>query len=318
MNQAPSQNNKILQEIHLLHNEAVIISKNLQRQEFLMLEILQKIDEKKVYRILGFKSLFQYSTIALKLSENRAYTFILVARKAKGLSKMQEALKSGDLSLSKAKRISSVISNESEDEWLKAAKVMTQRNLERAVAKVNPRSSIEEGARFISETVLEFRAAITTETEKSINRVMDLRSQSKGRPATYDEVLGEAMRFYLEHKDPVIKAQRILKNKMKDFTYKDSDGGEDIKIREATNSSQAASKDKSQDSKTRKRKPIPARLEHLVNLRDQGKCQKEFCHDSRWTDIHHVKPVSQGGENILENLITLCRSHHQMEHMAEP
>ena len=110
-------NQKQIQDIHSLHHEAVLISKNLHRQEFLMIEILQRIDDQKVYRFLGFKSLFQYATLALKLSESRAYTFILVSRKASKLSKMHEALKTGALGLSQAKRITSVISKDNEEHW---------------------------------------------------------------------------------------------------------------------------------------------------------------------------------------------------------
>lgn len=31
-------------------------------------------------------------------------------------------------------------------------------------------------------------------------------------------------------------------------------------------------------------------------------------------DIHHIKPVSQGGTNIEENLIVVCPNHHRMIH----
>src|ERR1700722_13053290 len=171
-------------EIHSLHQEAIQISENLIKDEFLMIEILQRIDQKKVYKYLGFKSLFQYATIALKLSESRAYTFILVSRKAANLSKFQDALRSG-LNISQAKRITSVISTENQEHWLKLAKTLNQRSLERAVAKVNPKSAVEEGLRIISEDTLEFRAAVTLNTEKLIKRVQDLLSQSEGRAVSY-------------------------------------------------------------------------------------------------------------------------------------
>src|ERR1700683_3458920 len=92
---------------HEVHRQALHISKELSKQEFLLIEILQKIDQDKIFRFFGYKSLFQYAVVALKLSENRAYTFIVVARKAKNIDKLQSSLKSGELTLSKAKRISS-------------------------------------------------------------------------------------------------------------------------------------------------------------------------------------------------------------------
>jgi hypothetical protein len=287
-----------LKHIHSLHHEAVLISQNLHRQEFLMIEILQRIDAKKVYRVLGFKSLYQYATVALKLSESRAYAFILVARRASGLSKMQEALKSGELSLSKAKRITSVIGKENEEHWLKLAKVSSQRVLERAVAKENPKACVDEGMRFLSENTLEFKAAIGLDTEKLLKRVQDIISQSERRHVSFDETLRMMAQSYLDKQDPVVKAQRILSKKIKG----------DV----ATANSNGTIKNKTQDLSFRK--PLPAELKHQVYLRDQGRCQKEECHDSRWIDVHHIKPVSQGGLNILENLITLCSGHHRLEH----
>jgi 5-methylcytosine-specific restriction endonuclease McrA len=299
---SPSHEKSSLTEFHALHNEAIIISKNLARNEFLLIEVLQKIDERKVYRAIGFKSLFQYATVALKLDANRAYTFIQVARKAARLSEFQSALKQG-LSLSKAKRVTSVITKENEGHWIDLAKRLPQKLLERAVCKVNPRSSVEEGTRFVSENTLEFRAAISVETENLIKRVQDVLSQSKQAAVGFDEALRKMADTFLDKNDPVRKAQRILSKQVK-MTVNDAF--------QEQNSRPAISKNSAQDLRTRK--SLTNQLKHQVHLRDQGKCQETNCEDARWIDIHHIRPVSEGGDNILENLITLCRVHHQGQH----
>jgi hypothetical protein len=310
-----------IQELHSLHNEAVLISKNLQRQEFLMIEILQKIDHKKVYRFLGFKSLFQYATVALKLSESRAYTFILISRKAAKLSKFQESLKNG-LSLSKAKRITSVITPDNEDHWINLAKTLSQRLLDRAVYTTNPKSSVEEGSRFISENVLEFRAAVSIETEILIKRVQDLLSQSRGQTISFDDTLKAMASTFLEKNDPVRKAQRMLAKKISSTNSQ----SEPTAPRQ-TKPRLSVPKNKSQNLLMRK--PLSAHLKREIYLRDHGLCQQtgpinssdnvpSSCGDGRWIDIHHIQPIHQGGENFLENLITLCKSHHQMQHNQRP
>jgi hypothetical protein len=68
------------------------------------------------------------------------------------------------------------------------------------------------------------------------------------------------------------------------------------------------------------REPIPAALLHQVNLRDHRRCTESLpdgsrCNQSRWIEIHHKTPVSQGGENTLENLTTLCSAHHRLWHL---
>jgi hypothetical protein len=318
-NKNPKENKLFIPEFQILHREAVEISKSLHRQEFLMIEILQRIDAKKVYRLLGYKSLYQYSTIALNLSNGRAYNFIQVSRKAAGLSRLQQALKSGEISLSKAKRISSVISKDNEEHWLKLSKNLSQRSLERAVAKVNPKSSVQEGAHFVSENVLEFRAAISEETEKMIKRVQDLLCQSKGGVASFDETLREMAKLYLDKKDPLVRAQKALSNAIKK---------EDTS--ESLNKNLILGKDSPQ--RPAGRKPLSQKLKNQILVRDQGRCQGEavsvvgingdteisrdsdICGDSRWLDVHHITPVSRGGKNILENLVTLCRGHHTLKH----
>src|SRR5262249_21780810 len=73
---------------------------------------------------------------------------------------------------------------------------------------------------------------------------------------------------------------------------------------------------------TNQRRPIPAAIKHQVFLRDQGACQHintttgEVCCNKRFVEVHHKKPVSQGGKNDLDNLITLCSGHHKVTHMA--
>ena len=67
------------------------------------------------------------------------------------------------------------------------------------------------------------------------------------------------------------------------------------------------------------RQPIPASLKHQIHLRDNFQCtaanpRGSRCEQKRWLDIEHVKPVSAGGLNTLENLRTLCSFHHQLRH----
>ena len=72
-------------------------------------------------------------------------------------------------------------------------------------------------------------------------------------------------------------------------------------------------------SSNHEREPIPAQVLHAVNLRDQRRCTYQnrmgrACNQTRWLEYHHLKPVSQGGKNILENLVTLCSGHHRLMH----
>ncbi|MCB0392644.1 MAG: HNH endonuclease, partial [Bdellovibrionales bacterium] len=41
----------------------------------------------------------------------------------------------------------------------------------------------------------------------------------------------------------------------------------------------------------------------------------ERCNTKRWLHLHHKKPVSQGGEHSVDNLISLCPAHHELAHL---
>jgi hypothetical protein len=68
--------------------------------------------------------------------------------------------------------------------------------------------------------------------------------------------------------------------------------------------------------KTRRKYSAP--LKHAIQKRDRAQCthlhQGKRCTEQRWLDIHHKKPLSQGGETTLDNLALLCKGHHQLLH----
>jgi dsDNA-binding SOS-regulon protein len=271
-----------------------------------MLEVLQKIDTGHRYRILGYKSLYQYAVIALKLSESRAYSFILVSRKAAQIDKLKDAFKKNEITLSKAKRISSVINSQNAEEWLDRAKKLSQRMLERAVVKVNPQMGIQEGTRFIAENTLELKIAITPQTERRLKRAQDLLCQKKNRAVNLEETLREMLTLFLDKNDPVVKASRVLKTA------------------KTTNKSQSTVNSNSKKEALSERTTLQSSLKHQLFLRDQGRCQERdplspegICGDSRWIDSHHIVRVHEGGLNTLENLVLLCRAHHQIEHLRD-
>src|SRR5947208_1705915 len=91
-----------------VHTRALEIVRQYKKVESELLDILQKIDETKVFLKLGYTSLFDYSVKALGLTESVAYGFISVARKSRAIPQLKEAISRGDLTVSKATKITSV------------------------------------------------------------------------------------------------------------------------------------------------------------------------------------------------------------------
>lgn len=47
-------------------------------------------------------------------------------------------------------------------------------------------------------------------------------------------------------------------------------------------------------------------------VRDGRRCR--ICGESRAVDVHHITPRAQGGSDDASNLITLCPTHHALQH----
>lgn len=118
-----------------IHEYAVKLARQHRRTEGLLVRVLDEIDTAKFYRTLGYSSLFTYSVSALGLSEATAYAMIAVARKAREVAPLREAVLAQELTVSKAAKIVSVLDAESAHEIIEFAKGHTSREIESEVAR---------------------------------------------------------------------------------------------------------------------------------------------------------------------------------------
>ncbi|MCM2281197.1 MAG: HNH endonuclease, partial [Bdellovibrionaceae bacterium] len=145
--------------------------------------------------------------------------------------------------------------------------------------------------------------------------------QSRGKAMNLDETIQAIGEFFLERKDPVRRAERAEKRtQAKQDAEKNSNeamtvvtGASDEPVTRQENSEKQAG------DHGHRRRTLPARVQHEVQRRDQGRCQfrlasGEICGERRWVDLHHRVPVASGGADSVENLVTVCRSHHGVVH----
>ena len=45
-----------------------------------------------------------------------------------------------------------------------------------------------------------------------------------------------------------------------------------------------------------------------------NRCQSPMCQNRTNLTVHHKKPISEGGEDIEENILVLCRDCHDKVH----
>jgi hypothetical protein len=281
-----------------LHQRALDLSRELGHLEWQLIEVLQKIDQTKLYKTLGHSSLFQYAVNALNLSESVAYCFISVARKSAVELQLKTAIQNKTLSVSKASRMVPALTNQNAKELIEFAKTHTSREIDFEVARINPKAGARERAKPISGDRVEIKFTISKETFEQFKRAQTLAAQ-KGDPKislerTFEVMLNE----YLRRQDPVEKAKRAVQ-------------------RHAPKELRPNRVKRPQSKATRA--PLKSTEKHPVNLRDGGRCtfqdvSGKRCTNERWLETHHIRQVSQGGTNEPSNLTTLCSFHHDLVH----
>jgi len=290
------------------HEKTLTAVRSFHRSEAHLVDCLHEAEHQKVYKHLGYTSLFFYAVSELGLSEANAYSFIAVSRKAREIPEMKRAIDSGHLSVSKAKKVVPVIQKENAGDWIAKAKTLPCRILEQAVAKECPKAATPERARYVSQDRLDLRLGVSEKLLNKIKRVQDILSQKERRAVSMEEAMDRCFDLFLEKKDPEVKAKRVINRR--------AEHGK-IEIGHVTKMGKINKKPFDKAGKIRK--PIPMRVKHEVMRRDGGQCTHvlangERCGSRRWLDLHHVRRVSRGGEDSVNNLQLLCSAHHRMVH----
>lgn len=307
-----------------LHQQALSRAQRYLEDEALLLETIMKVDQRRLYLKFDLGSTFAYCLKYLKLSEAVALNFIGVARKSREVPELQKAIEQGQLSVPKACKIVSVLTSENQDIWIEKAKTVPQARLEKEVAAI----SLAAGGRMIEKTKpvaankIKMEIIVDEETMELLKRAQNLEAQSQRISPNLAETLKKVLVVYLEKKDPLRKAEREQRRREK----KVSATGEvsTPTMSSPINTVESSKVDMSHDELGARpsrpaRRAIPASVKHAVQLRDQGRCQArqgsgEICSSQRYLDLHHLVQVSQGGKDEVSNLITLCRSCHQLWH----
>ncbi len=295
---------------HPLDQQTAQIIQRYRSEEKMLISILQEIEAQFVFRELGYSSMYQYCVERHKFSESRAYELIYVSRKCTEVPQLKVAIETGAVSVSAAKRIGCVVTQENAELWITEAATLKQKDLERAVATVNPKAAVKEMVRPVAADRSMLVVGISQELEKKLARVRELVAQSSAKPCDLERALEQMAALFLEKKDPVQRAERFTQKKL--MTESGANQHVSSKVGRPTQKIVPA-------VARQTRSPIPTAIRHQVMLRDRGECQGKTalgtrCGCRQWTDIHHIRRVSCGGTNDLGNLLTLCRSHHREVH----
>ena len=296
-----------------LHQKALLITSRFKKSEGELILVLQELDLAQTYKHYGCNSLFAYTVKYLGLSDDAALMYINVARKAAEVPALHTAILNFEITVSKAKKMTSVINTENQDHWLGMAKTMTQKNLEKEVAKVNPKAATPDKASYVSEKRLQLSFGVDEELFHQFKRVLDLESQRQSKAIDYEAALKVLVDAYLKANDPLQKQSKKMENRVKKENLQvlrlRRNESKNIKSTQAESNSQNATPPQTL-SKGRK---------NFVLRENEGQCifvdsNGNRCQAKRFLHIHHKQERSNGGTHATDNLTVLCSVHHRFLH----
>jgi hypothetical protein len=330
-----------------LHERAVLAAKTYKRSEVELIEILEEVDKNRVYYHQGFNSLFKYATDALKLSEEVAYIYINVCRKTREVPALKEELKNGAITVSKAKKLTSVLTPQNQNYWLSLAKSSSKRVLEKTVASVSPKTAVREKLTYVHPELevkeqvkiinlsdvsdkalvglcipkekarVQLQVGVSEALMIKLRRAQDILSQKRQSSVDLEQTLAAAIDLFLHKNDPVEKAKRqVIKGNLSHAIEVSKPEAETSGVVPGLVDAHAASE------KSSARTPIPASTRHQLWIKHQGQCAHidevhGRCSQRRFLHVHHEQPVADGGTNDLINLSLLCAGHHRVEHFSD-
>ena len=311
-----------------IHAKSLEVADRYKKSVFELIEILQTLDAHKTFREYECSSLYDYSIKRLGLSEDVAYNYIAVARKAIEVPALKKEIQDNRITMSKARKIIPVLTEKNKSEWLGLASTLTSKDLQQKVAEANPKKAVNERLTYVTGKRLKLELGVSGEFETKLKRVQDLVSNSKRSAASYEDALEAALDLFLEKRDPAQKARRFAaKISLAEVraetietasTVKAEESGKEKSAEDSNTALRPVSR-RVENASFIRRKQIAAQTNHHLNLRDQGRCTHHDSHgnrcaNTRWLDRHHRVPVAVGGDNSIGNLVTLCSQHHQLLH----
>ncbi|MGE3684269.1 MAG: hypothetical protein AB7G93_21325, partial [Bdellovibrionales bacterium] len=126
-----SEASRLTPRLRDLHARALNVSRRHRQLEWEIVQVLQAVERAKLYKHMGYSSLFTYCVQCLGFTEAVAYAFIAVARKSLEVDELNTALQGQRVSVFKAHRLVSVIDSSNAKELLDFAESHSTREVER-------------------------------------------------------------------------------------------------------------------------------------------------------------------------------------------
>ena len=304
---------------------------------------LGEIDERKLYLDLAFPSMFVFCVQELGFSEDAAYNRIMVARAARRLPTILEAVRSGQVHLAGLRVLAPHLTIENHGKVLAEAAGKSKREMEELAARLSPRPAVATVVRKLPDRTdsppvaplaLSFGTVLTMSSpEPSL-------AAASARPAVLAPVRDERRavmaplaedRFMIQFtasracRDKIHQAKDLLRHRMPDGDLGTIvEKALDLLIvqvkKERFAHGRKARCGPSKENADSPSRHIPADIQRTVFERDGGRCtfkdeQGRRCIETGGVEFDHQDGFARTRIHRVDRIRLLCRAHNQ--HAAE-
>lgn len=253
-----------------------------------LIRSLMELDARRLYLAENCATLFKYCTDVLHLSEDAAYNRMEVARAARRLPAILDALEDGALTLTSARRLAPHLTADNCANVLAAAKFKSKGAIQELIATLAPQPDVKAVVRGLVQPLaperFKIQFTIGRETREKLKEVQNLLSHSI-RTDDLAEIFDRALTLLLKD----ARRQRF-----------------------ADTERPRAGRELQPDSRY-----VPAAVQRFAWTRDQGRCTfvgpNGRCTETSLLQFHHKHPFAMGGAPTAENICLRCAAHNRYE-----
>lgn len=304
-------------------SDQLLAARRRQRQaDHEVARLLVEMADDELFRALGYARLVEYTTQVLELTPRVTRDLLRLGRRLADLPRLDAAMAAGDLDWTKARELLRVATPANEEDWIRRAREVPSRELERLVAgsRLGEPPADEpapEGPR--RRLVLELEAA---DAELILRAIGKARAETDLRRDEVDDgaLLAAIARRYLADAGPDADAPTEPAYQVH-LTH--CPGCRDTIAADAEVSDTVGS-EACCDAEVVEHRPGPRQghltrtiapaVRRVVLRRFGGRCAVPGCGCTLWLHIHHLRHRTDGGGHDVANLLPLCPGHHRAVH----
>jgi hypothetical protein len=285
---------------------------------------LRAAEEAHVYRYFGCSSVVEYLEKVLHYTPKVAVERMRVANALAELPVTEAALRDGRLAFSAVRELTRVVTPETEEAWVDAARGKRVHQVERLVSGHRPGDWPDDPRSPDLETV-PMRHDVSTSTAAKWRQLQRMLEDEVGAPMNDDELMAavyeRAVSAGGERDDGKSPTQVVLSVCEKCAAGQQHAGGKAFDVhpnaveRMLCDAQHVGHVDGLAPERAAQ-EPSPA-VRRMVLLRDHHRCRVPWCRAARNIAVHHLEGRKGVDCHRPDKLITLCTFHHTQLHNGE-